>query len=126
MTSLSVEAIDGETECYGEKVSTLQSGIDVTDTEITGTLKHKTGYKTFSSDPEEQDGNFLALSFTAADGVSIQTELVNGTKGPVDVTDGYCVYRITDNETQMITVTAFKGKSVEKREYHLNGLTCEE
>lgn len=125
MTSLSVEPIDGETEKYGLSVSSLQSNIEIVETEITGTSKKVTSYTGFSDVPEEQDGNFLALGFEATEGSTITTQVVNGTKGEVTVTDGFCVYRITDNQTQKIRVTATKGGDKVVKEYGLSGLTLE-
>ena len=74
-----------------------------------------------------QEGNFLALSLTANDGVTITTQLIGGTgKKPVTVTDGFCVYRITNKDSQKVKVTFTKGETVETKTYGLSGLTCNE
>ena len=122
-----VEAPDGGTEMYGLQVSDLQSGIVIDDEggQISGTSKHVESYPLFSSHIEEQSGNFLALSLSASEGVTITTSVVNGTgKAPVTVSDGYCVYRITDKDTQSIKVTFTKGDTSVEKTYALTGLEC--
>lgn len=103
----------------------MQSNIEVGKTAITGTLNYVTDYTGFSGDASEQEGNFLALSLAAEDGVKITTEVVNGkSKKPVTVTDGFCVYRIADPATQSIKVTFTKGDTTETKSYTLSGLHC--
>ena len=127
MTGLTIKAVDGETDCYGKNASDLQSGIVISESAITGTLEHVTGYEQFNpSDDSEQSGNFLALSLTSSEGAEIKTQLVGGTKGEVVVDDGFCVYRITDHESQKVKVTATKGDVVFTKTYDLSGLVCNE
>ena len=127
MTGLTIKAVDDETKCYGKNASDLQSGIVISESAITGTLKHVTGYEQFNpSDDSEQSGNFLALSLTSEDEAEIKTQLVGGTKGEVVVDDGFCVYRITDHESQKVKVSVTKGEDTVTRTYDLSGLTCKE
>ena len=116
------------TQVYEFEVDRLQSDITVNENEITGTLKHVTEFTGFNPNkPAEQEGNFLALSLTANDGVTITTQLEGGTgKKPVTVTDGFCVYRITNKDTQKVKVTFTKGDAEEIKVYGLSGLTCDE
>ena len=115
------------TQTYGLDVVNLQSDIVVEENEITGTLKYVSEFTGFSSKPEEQEGNFLALSLSANENVEITTQLINGTnEDPVTVSDGFCVYRISDKDTQSIKVTFTKGNTVETMTYGLSGLTCNE
>ena len=115
------------TKLYELEVSKLQSGIEVGKNTITGTLMYVTDYTGFSGDTSEQEGNFLALSLAAEDGVTITTELVNGKGlGPVTVTDGFCVYRITNPSTQIIKITFTKSDTIETKSYTLSGLICNE
>lgn len=109
---------------YGLAANALQSEITIEDSSITGTLNHVSNYTQFSGQAEEQSGNYLALSLSAADGVTIETEVVNGSHGPVIVDDGFCVYRIVDNTKQKIRVTATKGSVSKTTLYSLTGLTC--
>ena len=101
----------------------MQSGIVIGENEISGALEHITGYEGFSDDPEEQEGFYLALSLSAVEGARIFTELVGGTKGETEVTDGFCVYRITDRNAQQIKITARKGSYAIEKEYALTELT---
>ena len=126
MITLTIKAVDDKSNVCGRNAEELQSDIEVRDDTITGTLKHIDGYSGFSGIPSEQSGNFLALSFEADEGSEIITELVNGTKGPVKVDDGFCVYRLTDKETQTITVTVKKDTEESVKEYSLSGLACSE
>lgn len=94
---------------------------------ITGTLHHVTGYTGFSSNPAEQSGNFLALSFATdpADGVTTTVELVGGSKGPVTLDeDMNCVFRVTKT-SQSIKVVATKGEETITKNYSLAGLVLE-
>lgn len=87
-------------------------------------MKHVIGFTT--AFPGESEGNFLALSLTAKSGVEITTGLINGNHGMVKVTDGFCVYRITDKSKQKVKVEFKKDDVVETKVYDLTGLTCNE
>lgn len=47
---------------------------------------------------------------------------MNGISGNKKVTDGFCVYHITDKDSQMIRVSAKKGGKVLTKEYSLSQL----
>lgn len=107
-------------------MSDLQTGIEIADEEITGTLKHVTGYTGFSGDPAEQEGNYLALHFASeTTGATITVELVGGTSGPKPLdADGLAILRISDKATQTIKVTAeAEGYTTAERTFDLSGLT---
>lgn len=126
MISLTVKPVDGETSVYGKNAEDLQENIEIGEDSITGTLKRVTEYKQFSSEPSEQSGNYLALSLASENGETIKTELVGGTKGEVTVDDGYCVYRISNKDSQSVKVTVTKGEESVTKTYSLEGLTCNE
>ena len=127
ITSLTVEAVDGETSCYGKQAKDLQSDIVISDDTITGTLNYVTGYEQFNpSDKSEQSGNYIALSLTSDEDAEIKTQLIGGNKGEIIIDDGFCVYRITDHESQKIKVSVTKGEDVVTKTYDLSGLTCKE
>lgn len=107
-------------------MSDLQSNVAVSDSGITGTLHYVTGFTNFSSEPTEQEGNYLALKFEAAEGATTTVEIVGGTKGPVTLDeDMNWVGLIKNKNTQSIKVkTTMGGESVEKT-YSLTGLTLE-
>ena len=125
--SLSVKPEDGEAVLFGKAVNELQSDMVVADDEVTGTLKHVTGYTGFSSNTSEQSGNYLALKIEAepAEAETV-VELVGGTKGPVALDDDMnIVLLIKNKDTQSIKVTAtHNGESITKI-YGLSGLTLE-
>ena len=118
-----------EENAYGKTVSDLQTGVSVSDSDITGTLHYVTGYTGFNgTEPSEQEGNYLALKFTPKtwDGI-LTVELVGGTKGPVTLSEGdaFCVFRIANN-TQSIKVEFTDGDNDYSKTYALTDLTLEE
>lgn len=125
--------MDGETDAYGKTGNDLQTNVNVSRTAVTGTLKYVTGYTGFnSSEAIEQEGNYLALDFSTdmdAKGATVKVELVNGTKGEVQLTypsDMFCVFRVTDKNTQNIRVTATKDGATSTRELDLSGLVLQD
>ena len=53
----------GDTELYGKTVNDLASNLEVqSDGKVTGTLNYVTGYTDFSSNEEEQSGNYFPFS----------------------------------------------------------------
>ena len=120
--------MDGGTEVYGLNVNQLQSGVVIDGTDISGTLNYVTDYIGFNAvDQSEQSGNYLALSVKVPDGATVTTQLINGKHGSVDLTeDRFCVYRITDKNTQQIKFTVTKGNESKTETYSLSGLTLNE
>lgn len=124
--------MDGETDAYGKTGNDLQTNVNVSRTAVTGTLKYVTGYTGFNgSEPDEQEGNYLALDFSTdmdAQGATVTVELVGGTKGEVHLThpdDMFCVFRVTNKDTQNIRVKATKDGATSTRELDLSGLVLE-
>lgn len=120
--------MDGETVYYGLNVKDLQENVKISGRSISGILRHVTNYSQFSSDPEEQNGNFLALSFDCDGAEKIETKVINGDNDSyVDLTDDkYCVYRIQDNENQRIAVRVTKDGESEVIDYELSGLVLQQ
>lgn len=114
--------IASDFDLLGKVVSDLQESIEITDDEITGTLKYVTGYTGFSSKVEEQSGNYLALHCTSNTEEPIFVEVINGFSGPIQLDeDGIIILRIANNE-QKVKVTC--GDLV--KEYSLANLTLAE
>lgn len=113
---------------FGKTVSELQSGIVIAGGEITGTLKHVTGYTGFSSIVDEQEGHYLALKIEdEPEGAVTTVEVVNGDKGPVTLDeDRNIVLPIRDNEAQSVEVVTTYDDETITQEYGLSGLTMEE
>ena len=125
--SLSVSPEDGEANLFGKTVNSLQENIVIGESEITGTLKHVTGYTGFSSNTSEQSGNYLALKIEAepAEAETV-VELVGGTKGPVALDDDMnIVLLIKNKDTQSIKVTTTHNEESITKIYGLSGLTLE-
>lgn len=84
-----------------------------------------TGYTGFSGDPNEQEGNYLALHIdSAVEGATITVELIGGDHGPVTLDeDRTCIFRIKNTHEKIkITATADDTPTVTKT-YNLVGLT---
>lgn len=125
--SLSVKPEDGEVVLFGKAVNELQSGVVVSDDEVTGTLKYVDGYVDFSSNVSEQSGNYLALKIEA-EPTEAETvvELVGGTKGPVTLDDDMnIVLLIKNKDTQSIKATTTHNEESVTKTYGLSGLTLE-
>lgn len=121
----------GET-LYEHTVSSMQSGIEVGENAITGTLKFIENFA--ASGPLAGDGYFLALKWSNIDETanSIKVGLVPSASGMdlvecFDDTDRNGVFKITDKDTQkfVIVVSSESGKQT-RMEYDLSGLTLEE
>jgi hypothetical protein len=101
LSALTVDAdISDSVDLLGKVASDLQSDIAITDGVVTGTLKYVEGYTGWSTDPAEQEGNYIALHFAVADvtGASIYVRFPSGSnkKYLVDPADGLVVSRITE------------------------------
>lgn len=141
---------------FGKLVFHLQRGIVIEGDEIAGSLAYIDDYAGFSSDPEHQEGHFLALRVR---GGSADTGIVVELTGDADPQDMRCVYdvsiadetgepildtdgeaidgmrlgetimvfRLTDKGSQTIRVVASRdGLEPMTREYSLDGLVLEE
>lgn len=124
---LEVEPTAATETRYGKSVSALQEDVVINDKFIKGTLHYVTGYTGFSGDADKQSGNYLALDFTASDGATTMVELLNGSTGhPVDASsDMYCVFRITDKNTQKIRISSTLNSDTVVKTYSLAGLVLE-
>lgn len=123
MISLVVEAEDDEADLLGKYAYELQDGVTVNDTSISGTLKYVTGYTGFSGDPDEQEGNFIALKFTAPEGSTTTVEIIGGTSGPVELDeDMNWVGRIRSNDQQIEVTTTTVDEDTITKVYSLTNL----
>lgn len=114
--------IAADKDLWGKVPSDLQSGIEIADGAITGTLNYIADYSS-AFGGELASGNYLALHFEATEGAAIKVKLTN------EVTldeDGIIVLRIADKDEQTITATAtMPNGSVATVTYSLTGLTLE-
>ena len=126
MTGVTVAAENGNTELFGRKVSTMQTGITVTGNAITGTLKY------ISSGAIAQDwgaGNFICLKFPDADIENMTVKVgLNPSAGSGLValdSDKNGVFKVTDKNTQKFVVLQQDGVRTKLQEFDLSGLTIE-
>ena len=114
-------------DLLGKDITDLQSNVSVgANGIISGTLLYLDDYTGFSGDPAEQVGNYLAVKATAADGATIEAELIGGVHGPVTLdSDGILIARITNPKKQKLRFTATVSGKSDTIIYSLKGLTLE-
>lgn len=126
MTGLTVEAEDGETNMFGRKVKTMQTGITITGNAITGTLKY------ISSGAIAQDwgaGHFLCLKVSDADPTkSVKIGLNPSVGSGLLQIDGdkNGVFKVTDKNLQKFAVLQNEGGNTLLQQFDLSGLTLED
>lgn len=101
-------------------------------TTLSGNLKYVTGYTEFNgSDPEEQEGNYLALdfadSFTDGKVTSIEISHTGGNQKKVTLTSGdsYLVLRVVDPQDVITATPTGTDGELQPRTIHL-AVTLEE
>ena len=113
-------------------VSSLQSGVNVADGKITGTLKYMKADNGITS--VWGKGNFLCLDFSATDWTAYKSVMVgldNSVSGKlaelINDPDKNGLFKITDKNTQrlMVVTTSADGKKKHVDYYDLSGLLCE-
>lgn len=120
--------MDIDTTVLGKSVSDVQTGVTVNNNSFSGTLKYVEGWTEFSGDPNEQNGNFLIFhsAMTNADKITIQIINAKTRHEPVELDpDGIAVCRISDKNTQLIQVVAYKDGEAQQKLFSLRGLTLE-
>lgn len=114
-------------DLFGLHVDDLQENVAVTRNGFTGTLKYVTDYTGFSSNPAEQQGNYLAIHADDPEADRVTVEVVNGTAGERDLdSDRTIVLRIANKTTQSVRVKSYKnGVAKDVKNFTLTGLTLE-
>lgn len=130
MTGLTVNdtIADSELSVTGKTVSDLQSGVKFGANAIKGTLKYVENWTWFDSDPTINTGNFLAFKAALTGADKITAELIGAkvNPGPIELdSDGIGIFHITNKDTQMVQVVAYKGGLTQTKLYTLSGLVCE-
>ena len=100
---IKLESFTGE--IWNKDCSTLCDNVQVSNNgNITGKLFYSE-WEEFSSKPEEQQGYYLTLITSIPEGVEqgdFTFELINGTKGAVDLSDGILIFLINDKSKGLI------------------------
>lgn len=130
MTSVPVDAASGDTQYYNIAADTLQKNVSIQNNRVYGTLHNITGYSGFNpSNPDEQKGHFLVLTFDPEEGETVKTKIAGGPSTMLDYVDAtedkYCVYRIQDKYKQKIYVKTEKDPSSVEEVYDLSTLKLE-
>lgn len=125
LTSVTIAAPDGDTDFWGTSASDLQTGVTVSNNNITGTLHY------IDSGALARDwgaGNFLALAFSdiGNDITSIKVGLEpsrgSGLVELINDPDKMGVFRIDNKDTQRFKIVL---NDTHTLYYNLDGLTCE-
>lgn len=116
---------DNTIDLFGKTVDDLQTGVSFGNGTVTGTLKYVDDYTGFSSNVEEQTGNYIVLKAEVPEvsDVTITVKITN----PVTLdSDGIFVGKIANKSSQTITVVASKtGLPSVTRTFTLSGLIVE-
>ena len=114
---------------FGTSVADIQTGLNVANNKITGTLKFLDSGAIVDKWGE---GNFMVLKFSDIDpdatSVKVGMEPSQGS-GLVELLgdpDMNGVFKVTDKATQKFVVLSTVNGFTDKQEYDLSGLTCEE
>ena len=111
MMSLAVDAdISDSTDLFGKVASDLQENVTISNDTVAGTLKYIADYSSAYGSGEDS-GNYLILHFStgSVSGATIKAKLFGGQHGWVTLdSDGLLITRITDKNSQTITVVANK------------------
>lgn len=114
---------------FGTLVSDMQTGVTVTGSAITGTLKYLDSGSLVDT---WGAGNFLALKFSAddwSDYTSVKVGLdPSQSSGLVEIKndpDKNGAFKITDKDTQIFKVVATNGTETKTTTYDLSGLTVQ-
>lgn len=128
MSGLTIEAEDGETDFWGTSAGDMQSGLEVGDGAITGTLKYlSTG--TLANDWGA--GNFMALKFSGIDEratsvkVGMDPSQSSGLVEIINDPDLNGVFKVTNKDTQRFKVVVTDGHNRTVQTFDLSGLTLE-
>lgn len=132
LSGLTVNAEADQSVVLGKTVSDLQSDVSISNDAATGTLNYITDYTEFSSDPELQSGNFIALHWSDPDEsvTSLKVGIVPSSIGMepqecLNDPDRNGVFRVTDPSTQVIKIIQSDGTNTLTQEISLSGVTCE-
>ena len=116
---------EGTTDILGKTINELQN-VTIENNNVTGTLNYISDYTDFSSNPEEQSGNYLVIKVEATNATSITCQISEATSTPDPIEldeDGIFVARLHSN-TQTITIKAI-GEATTTQVLNLTGLTLE-
>lgn len=114
---------------WGTRVSNMQTGIDVEDGFITGTLKFIQGG--IAAGVLEGDGNFMALKFINEDADSVKVGLVPSSTGMGLVEldeDMDCVFKVSgevDGVQQVLKIVTTKNGIEKTQVFDISGLELE-
>lgn len=125
--SLAVDAdISDSTELFDKVASDLQEDVTISNGIVAGNLKYVADFSS-AYGAGEDSGNYLVLHFStgSVSGATIKAKLFGGKHGWVTLdSDGILITRITDKNSQTLTVVANKtGYEQAVMRLSLKGLT---
>lgn len=110
---------EGSKTFSGKRADEIQTGVVVSDTEVTGTLNYFEDFQqAFPANESLQHGNYLVLEFTSEpQETKIEVELQGGEtvmKSPAVVDDGWCIFHVTSTEQKLHVIGTYKTKKFDK------------
>ena len=115
--TIDVQAEDPTTTVLGKLVNDLQRDVYVNDNSIQGIVNYTTNFTEFSSDPELQQGYYLALKFEASDGATTTIQTIGGVDDsrvtPLD-SDMNAVIYVKSNREKLKVTTELNGDTITK------------
>ena len=120
--------IEADTDLLGKVIGDLQKDYGVSAGKIIATLKYVTGYTGFSSDPELQEGNYLAFHVANTMGADhITVQFTGRDEVTMDPNDYIHIQRFPKAIAELI-VRAYDAndKVFETTRYDLSGIVLEE
>lgn len=119
--------IGASTDLFGKTVDELQENVAIGSNAITGHLFYQDDYTGFSSKPEEQTGNYLAIHCNIPGHSTSEYSISVKVTNPVTLdSDGIVVLRIADKTSQTVTVVASAdGLDSYTKVFTLSGLTVD-
>ena len=91
-------------------------------------MKYIENWTWFDSDPTINTGNFLVFKSALTGADKITAELIGAkvNPGPIELdSDGIAIFHVTDKDSQLVQVVAYKDGMTCQKLYTLNGLTVE-
>lgn len=128
LSSMTVGAMyPGET-VFGKSVSALHDSLIISGNVWSGTLKYVSGWTEFSTTPEYQSGNYLAVQvfLSNADRITATLYKKGGANETVELDSSkQVVFRISDPKTEQIKIVGFKNGDMQSYTADLSGLTLQ-
>lgn len=119
---LQLVAVKGDTELFGEAVSSLQEDIEIIGDKVFGISNYVTGYTGFSDTTDEQSGNYVALQLVMPSTATANISVIGASATSVKMGDnGMFVARIGEDTNKVLAEITNNGETISAI-YNLQGV----